>query len=171
MLLARSVAGLQFPNPILLAAGTAGFGREVAGIVDLAHLGGLVTKAVSLAARDGNRAPRVAEVAGAMLNSVGPLTTARIVPTMAIRKTRTTIHSARRRRVERPGRWRRGRLACSEGYWSRRTFRSGTPSRGVFGMTQQLQLWPALFLIRTGGQGEPCTSAASQDRASRRPVI
>jgi len=71
MLLARSVAGLQFPNPILLAAGTAGFGREVAGIVDLAHLGGLVTKAVSLAARDGNRAPRVAEVAGAMLNSVG----------------------------------------------------------------------------------------------------
>lgn len=71
MPLARSVAGLHFPNPLLLAAGTAGFGREVAGTIDLARVGGLVTKAVSLAPRHGNRAPRVAEVSGAMLNSVG----------------------------------------------------------------------------------------------------
>ena len=71
MTLARTVAGVEFRNPLLLAAGTAGFGREIAGVVRLERLGGLVTKAVSVEPRAGNRAPRVAEVAGAMLNSVG----------------------------------------------------------------------------------------------------
>ena len=62
---------IEFPNPVLLAAGTAGYGREVAGILDLASLGGLVTKAVSVEPRHGNAAPRVADVSGGMLNSVG----------------------------------------------------------------------------------------------------
>jgi len=31
--------GVEFPNPVLLAAGTAGFGREVDGVVDLDALG------------------------------------------------------------------------------------------------------------------------------------
>ncbi len=71
MILARTVAGITFPNPILLASGTAGFGRELDGVMRLDRLGGLVTKAVSLAPRPGNRAPRVAEFRGGMLNSVG----------------------------------------------------------------------------------------------------
>jgi dihydroorotate dehydrogenase (NAD+) catalytic subunit len=67
------IAVLQttFQNPIILAAGTAGFGRELAATLDLEALGGFVTKAVSLAARSGNRAPRVAEFDGGMLNSIG----------------------------------------------------------------------------------------------------
>lgn len=65
------VLGVSFNNPILLAAGTAGFGRELAGTVDLEALGGFVTKAVSAAPRAGNRAPRVAEFDGGMLNSIG----------------------------------------------------------------------------------------------------
>lgn len=69
--LSRSVFGTTFHNPILLAAGTAGFGRELDGVIDLDRLGGIVTKAVSLAPRHGNAAPRVAEFAGGMLNSVG----------------------------------------------------------------------------------------------------
>ena len=69
--LSRTVFGRQFQNPLLLAAGTAGFGRELAGVMDLDRLGGIVTKAVSLAPRAGNRAPRVAEFRGGMLNSVG----------------------------------------------------------------------------------------------------
>jgi dihydroorotate dehydrogenase (NAD+) catalytic subunit len=56
---------------MLLAAGTAGFGRELDGVIELDRLGGIVTKAVSLAPRAGNRAPRVAEFRGGMLNSVG----------------------------------------------------------------------------------------------------
>jgi len=69
--LARDVFSTRFQNPILLAAGTAGFGHELAGVMDLDGLGGLVTKAVSLLPREGNPAPRVAEFAGGMLNSVG----------------------------------------------------------------------------------------------------
>lgn len=69
--LARTVFGATFQNPILLAAGTAGFGRELAGVMDLARLGGLVTKAVSLEPRPGNASPRVAEFPGGMINSVG----------------------------------------------------------------------------------------------------
>ena len=69
--LSRTVFGRHFQNPLLLAAGTAGFGRELSGVMDLDRLGGIVTKAVSLAPRAGNRAPRVAEFRGGMLNSVG----------------------------------------------------------------------------------------------------
>ncbi|NOT08554.1 MAG: dihydroorotate dehydrogenase catalytic subunit, partial [Gemmatimonadales bacterium] len=69
--LARTLFGTTFQNPILLAAGTAGFGRELAGVMDLDRLGGLITKAVSLAPRHGNPPPRVAEFRGGMLNSVG----------------------------------------------------------------------------------------------------
>lgn len=69
--LTRTVLGATFQNPVLLAAGTAGFGREVAGVIDLERLGGLVTKAVSPEPRAGNRAPRVAEFPFGMLNSVG----------------------------------------------------------------------------------------------------
>lgn len=69
--LATTVAGLDFPNPVLLASGTAGYGTELEGVVDLRRLGGLVTKAVSLEPRAGNPPPRVAEFPGGMLNSVG----------------------------------------------------------------------------------------------------
>lgn len=66
-----TVAGTQFQNPVLLASGTAAFGRSLAGVVDLDALGGLVTKAVSLEPRTGNSSPRVAEFDGGMVNAVG----------------------------------------------------------------------------------------------------
>lgn len=69
--LSREVLGCRFQNPLLLAAGTAGFGRELDGVLDLDRLGGLVTKAVSLEPRPGNPPPRVGEFPGGMLNSVG----------------------------------------------------------------------------------------------------
>jgi dihydroorotate dehydrogenase (NAD+) catalytic subunit len=69
--LSRTVFGRRFQNPVLLAAGTAGFGRELDAVMDLERLGGLVTKAVSAQPRKGNPPPRVAEFAGGMLNSVG----------------------------------------------------------------------------------------------------
>lgn len=68
----RSVVGkLEFQNPIVLAAGTAGYGEELTGVIDLGRVGGFVTKAVSLAPRHGNPAPRVAEFEGGMINAVG----------------------------------------------------------------------------------------------------
>lgn len=63
--------GTTFQNPIILAAGTAGFGRELARTIDLESLGGLVSKAVSLDARLGNRSPRVGEFPGGMINAIG----------------------------------------------------------------------------------------------------
>lgn len=66
-----TVADLEFRNPIVLAAGTAGYGRELAGVVALDRVGGFVTKAVSREPRHGAPAPRVAEFAGGMLNAVG----------------------------------------------------------------------------------------------------
>ena len=66
-----ALLGTTFQNPVLLAAGTAGFGREVAGVIDLDALGGVVTKAVTPEPRRGHPAPRVAEFRGGMLNAVG----------------------------------------------------------------------------------------------------
>jgi dihydroorotate dehydrogenase (NAD+) catalytic subunit len=55
----------------MLAAGTAGYGEELAGVMALDQLGGFVTKAVSLEPRAGAPAPRVAEFEGGMINAVG----------------------------------------------------------------------------------------------------
>lgn len=65
------VAGLAFRNPIVLASGTAGFGVELDEVVDLSAVGGLATKAVSVAPRVGNPALRVSEFAGGMINAIG----------------------------------------------------------------------------------------------------
>jgi dihydroorotate dehydrogenase (NAD+) catalytic subunit len=70
-LLAVDVAGIRFQNPVLLASGTAAYGREVAGVIDLEALGGLVTKAVSPRPRNGAPPLRVVDVAGGMLNAIG----------------------------------------------------------------------------------------------------
>ena len=65
------VAGLRFQNPILLAAGTAAYGRELDDVIVLEALGGIVTKAVSLEPRSGAPSPRVADFDGGMINAVG----------------------------------------------------------------------------------------------------
>jgi dihydroorotate dehydrogenase (NAD+) catalytic subunit len=69
--LAVEAAGLSFQNPVILAAGTAAYGRELAEVIDLEALGGLVTKAVSPRPRHGAPAPRVAEFPGGMINAIG----------------------------------------------------------------------------------------------------
>jgi dihydroorotate dehydrogenase (NAD+) catalytic subunit len=66
-----NAAGIDFQNPVLLAAGTAAYGRELSSVIKLDALGGLITKAVSVERRHGARAPRVAEFEGGMINAVG----------------------------------------------------------------------------------------------------
>jgi dihydroorotate dehydrogenase (NAD+) catalytic subunit len=65
------VGSLTLQNPILAASGTFGFGREMADWQDLARLGGICSKGLTLRPRAGNAPPRVAETASGMLNSVG----------------------------------------------------------------------------------------------------
>ncbi len=69
--LAVTAAGIDFQNPVLLAAGTAAYGRELASVIRLDALGGLITKAVSVERRHGAPSPRVAEFEGGMINAVG----------------------------------------------------------------------------------------------------
>jgi dihydroorotate dehydrogenase (NAD+) catalytic subunit len=70
-LLAVDVAGIRFQNPVLLASGTAAYGREIADVIDLDALGGIATKAVSPEPRNGAPPLRVVDVPGGMLNAIG----------------------------------------------------------------------------------------------------
>jgi dihydroorotate dehydrogenase (NAD+) catalytic subunit len=59
------------PNPVMAASGTAGLGAELAPYLDLGALGAVVVKSLSVDPWAGNPPPRLAPVAGGMLNSVG----------------------------------------------------------------------------------------------------
>lgn len=65
------LAGIKMKNPITVASGTFGYGREYAELIDLNKLGGIITKGTSLKARPGNKPPRVCETSAGMLNSIG----------------------------------------------------------------------------------------------------
>ncbi len=69
--LSVNLNGLKMKNPITVASGTFGFGKEYAEYFDLSKLGGIMVKGLTLEERQGNDAPRVAETPMGMLNSVG----------------------------------------------------------------------------------------------------
>jgi dihydroorotate dehydrogenase (NAD+) catalytic subunit len=62
---------LALKNPVLVASGTFGYVREMAGMVRLARLGALIPKTVTFHARAGNPTPRTVETASGMLNAIG----------------------------------------------------------------------------------------------------
>lgn len=62
---------LRLPNPILVASGTFGYGREMQSLVDLSRLGGIVPKTVTPSMRGGNRPWRTVETSAGLLNSIG----------------------------------------------------------------------------------------------------
>lgn len=64
-------ASLKLKNPVLTASGTFGYGLEFEPYGDLQSLGGIVVKGLSLAPREGNPMPRIAETPCGMLNAVG----------------------------------------------------------------------------------------------------
>jgi dihydroorotate dehydrogenase (NAD+) catalytic subunit len=69
--LATDLAGIALASPVLLAAGTAGTLDEMAGVVDLSRVGGLVTKSITRLPREGNATWRLWPVEGGMLNAIG----------------------------------------------------------------------------------------------------
>jgi len=56
---------------VLTASGTFGYGAEFAPFFDLARIGGIVAKSITLEPRQGNRPPRIAETPAGMLNAIG----------------------------------------------------------------------------------------------------
>ncbi len=65
------IGSLNLKNPLLAASGTCGYGVEIAHVVDLRTLGGIVTKGLYMAARDGCEVPRIAETPAGLLNAIG----------------------------------------------------------------------------------------------------
>ena len=66
-----NLCGIKMKNPVTVASGTFGYGREFAEYIDLNKLGGIVTKGTAIKPWTGNPAPRICEVPGGMLNSIG----------------------------------------------------------------------------------------------------
>lgn len=66
-----NLAGMVMKNPVVVASGTFGFGREYSQFYDLSELGGICAKGLTLHRREGNPAPRIAETPMGILNSVG----------------------------------------------------------------------------------------------------
>ncbi len=69
--LSVDLAGVVLKNPVVVASGTFGFGREYGQFFDLSELGGICCKGLTLHPREGNPPPRIAETPMGMLNSVG----------------------------------------------------------------------------------------------------
>ena len=66
-----NLAGIKMKNPVTVASGTFGYGREFSEFFDLSKLGGIITKGTSLKPKSGNKPSRVCETASGMLNSIG----------------------------------------------------------------------------------------------------
>ena len=62
---------LTLPNPVLVASGTFGYAREMESLVDLARLGAIIPKTVTLEPREGNQPWRTVETSAGLLNSIG----------------------------------------------------------------------------------------------------
>ncbi|MGC9320460.1 MAG: dihydroorotate dehydrogenase [Armatimonadota bacterium] len=69
--LSVEIAGIRMKNPVMSASGTFGYGTEYEPYLDLSAIGAIVTKAVTLEPREGNRPPRVRETPAGMLNAIG----------------------------------------------------------------------------------------------------
>ena len=69
--LSVDLGGLRMQNPVTVASGTFGYGREYAEYVDLRRLGAITCKGIRLDPVEGNPQPRIAEVRGGMLNAIG----------------------------------------------------------------------------------------------------
>ena len=66
-----NIGGLKMANPVTVASGTYGYGREYASEIDLRKLGAVTCKGVCLEPAPGNAQPRIAEVRAGLLNAIG----------------------------------------------------------------------------------------------------
>ncbi len=69
--LRTELCGVELKNPIIMASGTFGFGKEYGEIYDISVLGGISSKGLTYVPKAGNDGLRVYETASGMMNSVG----------------------------------------------------------------------------------------------------
>lgn len=70
-LLSTSLAGVELANPVILAAGTCGYGPEVSDFMDPRGIGAVTTKSITPESREGHPPWRVIDVPGGMMNAIG----------------------------------------------------------------------------------------------------
>lgn len=71
MNLSVTLGRMTLKNPVVLASGTCGYGREITPYLDLNALGAITVKGLSLFPWEGNPPPRLFEVRAGLLNSIG----------------------------------------------------------------------------------------------------
>lgn len=69
--LSCNIGKLELDNPMVLLSGTAGYGTELKGLLNLKNIGAVVAKTITLNPRSGNPAPRITEVYGGIINAIG----------------------------------------------------------------------------------------------------
>jgi dihydroorotate dehydrogenase (NAD+) catalytic subunit len=69
--LSVTIAGVKLRNPVIAASGTFGYGGEYRGLLDIAGLGGICTKGLTLHPRPGNAGVRLHETPSGLMNSIG----------------------------------------------------------------------------------------------------
>jgi dihydroorotate dehydrogenase (NAD+) catalytic subunit len=66
-----SIGSVRLKNPVMLASGCCGYGRDMEPYLDLNRVGGICLKGLSVAGSEGNPPPRIWETQGGMLNAIG----------------------------------------------------------------------------------------------------
>lgn len=66
-----NLGGLQMQNPVAVASGTFGYGREYQPYMDISKIGAVIVKGTTLEPRCGNPPPRIYETPAGMLNAIG----------------------------------------------------------------------------------------------------
>ncbi|MEQ8199816.1 MAG: dihydroorotate dehydrogenase [Syntrophomonadaceae bacterium] len=69
--LSTDLGGIKMNNPVAVASGTFGYGREYEDYMDIAAIGAVIVKGTTLEPRVGNPPPRIIETPAGMLNAIG----------------------------------------------------------------------------------------------------
>jgi len=69
--LSVDLGGIKMKNPVAVASGTFGYGKEYEDFIDITGIGAVIVKGTTLEARPGNPAPRIYETPAGMLNAIG----------------------------------------------------------------------------------------------------
>jgi len=69
--LSVDLGGIKMKNPVTVASGTFGYGKEYAELIDITRLGAVTVKGIRLEEWGGNALPRHVEVSGGMVNAIG----------------------------------------------------------------------------------------------------
>ncbi len=62
---------LVLKNPVVLCAGTFGYGEEISAVVDISKIGAVIPKTLTLKPKLGNLPPRIKETPCGLINSIG----------------------------------------------------------------------------------------------------